>query len=255
MTKRAAALLIDNDNDISRRKGKNGNTQVQKKVKSISTTNATRNMKLQTLSPLNEAQRQMMVAFSSGMHVVAEGSAGTGKSYVGMYLALREMFDSNVTNVKIIRSAVPGRDVGFLPGSLEDKTAVYELPYKDIVNDLLCNGTAYDIMSNHGAIDFMTTSYLRGLTFRNCVLLIDEFQNMSKIEIYSILTRVGENCRVILCGDTKQKDLSMSQSGFEYLITLANCMPDMIDMVHFTAHDIVRSEFVKRLIMAEERED
>lgn len=251
MAKRAAALLIDNDNDISRRRNKNS-SQVQKKVKSISATNATRNMKLQNLSPLNEAQRQMMVAFASGMHVVAEGSAGTGKSYVGMYLALRELFDSNVSSVKIIRSAVPGRDVGFLPGSLEDKTAVYELPYKDIVNDLLCNGTGYDIMSNHGAIDFMTTSYLRGLTFRNCVLLIDEFQNMSKIEIYSILTRVGENCRVILCGDTKQKDLPMSQSGFEYLVSLANKMPDLIDMVHFTAHDIVRSDFVKRLIMAEE---
>lgn len=245
---RRAALLANNDfgGNIERLPKKRPNKTSTPQQQPV------RNMSMRKISPLNEAQRQMMEAFYSGSHIVAEGSAGTGKSYVGMFLALGELLDNTVSSVKIVRSAVPTRDVGFLPGSLEEKIAIYELPYKDIVNELLQSGTAYEVLSKKGVLDFMTTSYLRGLTFRDCVIVIDEFQNMSKAEVFTILTRVGENCRVILCGDTKQKDLSPAQSGFDYLTALAKKLPKYIDVVHFTANDIVRSEFVKAVIVAEE---
>ena len=249
MAKRAAALLVNNEfADVGRVPRRKSSTKpaVAPQQQSV------RNLSLKKISPLNEAQRQMMEAFYSGSHLVAEGSAGTGKSYVGMHLALGSLLDNSVTSVKIVRSAVPSREVGFLPGSLEEKVAIYELPYKDIVNDLLQCGTAYETLSKKGVIDFMTTSYLRGLTFRNCIIVIDEFQNMTKAEVFTILTRVGENCRIIMCGDTKQKDLSPNQSGFEYLTTLAKKLPKYIDVVHFTSSDIVRSEFVKAIIIAEE---
>jgi phosphate starvation-inducible PhoH-like protein len=251
MAKRAALLVTNDYGDTvvrtPRKKAAN-----QPKSTTTPQQQAVRNLSMKKVSPLNEAQRQMMEAFFAGSHIVAEGSAGTGKSYVGMHLALGELLENTVTSVKIVRSAVPTRDVGFLPGSLEEKSAIYELPYKDIVNDLLQCGTAYETLSKKGSIEFMTTSYLRGLTFRNCVMVIDEFQNMSKAEVFTILTRVGENCRIILCGDTRQKDLSPTQSGFDYLTALAKKLPKYIDVVHFTSRDIVRSEFVKAIIMAEE---
>lgn len=248
---RRAALLVNNEfggfvERPSKRKTTVSNKAAPPQQQSV------RNLSMKKVSPLNEAQRQMMEAFYSGSHIVAEGSAGTGKSYVAMYLALNELVDATVTTVKIVRSAVPTRDVGFLPGSLEEKIAIYELPYKDIVNELMQCGTAYETLSKKGVIEFMTTSYLRGLTFRNCVIVVDEIQNMTKSEIFTFLTRVGENCRVVLCGDTRQKDLSPTQSGFDYLMKLAVKLPKYIDVVHFTSNDIVRSEFVKAVIVAEE---
>lgn len=242
MKKNAVVLSTQSDSPYRKKQSQ--------KVTSIS--NPTRGFALKKIEALNYAQGQMIDAFMDGLHIVAEGSAGTGKSYIGMFLALNELLSKEVASVKIIRSAVPTRDVGFLPGSLAEKTAVYELPYKDIVDDLLSCGTAYETLTKKGSIEFMTTSYLRGLTFSDCIIVIDEFQNMSKAEIFTILTRVGMNCRVILCGDTKQKDLSQSQSGFEYLTALAARLPNYIDVVHFTSDDIVRSEFVKAVIMAEE---
>lgn len=221
-------------------------------IKTTTSTQAKLHMSLKKVQPLNESQRQMLDSFDQGYHVVAEGSAGTGKSYLACYLALKELMLESVSSIKLVRSAVPTRSQGFLPGSLEEKSAIYELPYKDIVNDILCNGTAYEILSKKGVIEFMTTSYLRGLTFRDCVIVLDEIQNLDKGEIFTVLSRIGPNCKIIICGDTKQKDLAPNQSGFEYLMKLANKMPNYIDVVHFTSRDIVRSDFVKALIMIEE---
>jgi phosphate starvation-inducible protein PhoH len=169
-----------------------------------------------------------------------------------MYLALEELVAKNISSVKIVRSAVPTREMGFLPGDLSMKSAVYELPYKDIVNDLFGCGTAYETLTKKGQIDFMTSSYLRGLTFNNTVLLIDEIQNFTKHELYSVLTRVGQNCKVIMCGDTKQTDVSARDSGFQFLCNLSAKMPKYFDRVTFLPQDIVRSEFVKAVIVAEE---
>lgn len=254
-----AALLVNNEYEEygagSRKRSTKGGTKPTRtstKAANQAAPAQKLHLQLKRIEPLNETQRQMIDAFMDGYHVVAEGSAGTGKSYLGCYLALNELMEKNVSSVKIIRSAVPTRNQGFLPGSLEEKSAVYELPYKDIVNDLMGNGTAYEVLSKKGVIEFQTTSFLRGLTFRDCVIVLDEFQNLDKGEVFTVLSRIGPNCKIIICGDTKQKDLSPNQSGFEYLMKLSTKMPDYIDVVHFTSRDIVRSEFVKQLIMIEE---
>jgi phosphate starvation-inducible PhoH-like protein len=251
MTRQNLAFL--NDSEFNPRKKKIKVGAVSQPVGS----SALRNFKVKEISPLNEAQRQMMLAFVSGSHIIAEGSAGTGKSYVGLYLALSSLINKDVSSVKIIRSAVPTRSVGFLPGSLAEKNEVYELPYKDIVNDLMECGTAYEMLSKKGAIEFQTTSYLRGLTFNNCVILVDEAQGMTFHEINTIATRIGKNCRLIVCGDTKQCDLTGSRdiSGFDKLKKIASKMSGAFDVCTFTKHDIVRSEFVKRWITEVEEND
>lgn len=204
-------------------------------------------MTLKKISAMNEAQRQMIKSFSSGLHVIAKGSAGTGKSYVGCYLALQELMSKNIESIKIMRSAVPTREIGFLPGSLTEKIAVYEAPYKDIVNDLLQCGTAYETLTKKGSIEFMVTSYLRGLTFKDCVIIIDEAQSMTFHELSTLATRVGENCRIILCGDTKQCDFTGKKdiSGFEDVVKVANRMGKYFDVIEFTISDVVRSGFVR----------
>ena len=163
---------------------------------------------VEKVSPKTEGQRQFMFAFEEGMNIVAHGSAGTGKSYVACYLALKTLFAKQVDKIVIVRSAVSTRDMGFLPGSLEEKSDPYKIPYKQIINQLCGNGTAWDILVKKNMIEFITSSYVRGITIENCVMIVDEFQNCNIQECMSVLTRVGENCQVMLLGDTKQTDLN-----------------------------------------------
>lgn len=209
---------------------------------------------LNRLNSKNENQRQMMEAYLDGANVIAYGSAGTGKSYVACYLGLKDLLEKEKEKIIIVRSAVPTRDQGFLPGTLEEKSAVYQIPYVGIVNELCQNGAAWEILTKKDQIQFITTSYIRGITLDNCVIIVDEFQNTNKEELYSVLTRVGENTQVILCGDTKQTDLNSKKetSSFNWLMSIADRMQDWFESVRFTSDDIVRSEFVKELIKAEE---
>lgn len=208
---------------------------------------------IERLFPKTEAQRSMVEAYQvEGLNVVAFGSAGTGKTYVACYLALADLMNRDKDKIVIIRSAVPTRDQGFLPGTLEEKSAVYQTPYVGIVNDICQNGAAWEIMRKKEQIQFMTTSYVRGITLDNAVLIIDEFQNMNKEELYSVLTRVGENTQVIICGDTKQTDLRKETSAFAWLDKITTRMDDWFETVCFTSQDIVRSGFVRDLIMTEE---
>lgn len=209
---------------------------------------------LTDIRPKTEAQRMMMAGYLEGQNVVAYGSAGSGKSFIACYLALKDLQDKEKQKIIIVRSAVPTRDQGFLPGSLEEKSAVYQIPYVNIVNELCQNGAAWEIMTKKGMIEFMTTSYVRGVTLDDAVIIIDEFQNMDPKELESVLTRVGENSQLILCGDTRQSDLERrkQESSFEWLMKVAERMPDWFDMVRFMPCDIVRSGFVKKLIMVTE---
>ena len=209
---------------------------------------------LADIQPKTEAQRMMMAGYLEGQNVVAYGSAGSGKSFIACYLALKDLQDKEKQKIIIVRSAVPTRDQGFLPGSLEEKSAVYQIPYVNIINELCQNGAAWEILTKKETIQFMTTSYVRGVTLDDAVIIVDEFQNMSQHEIYSLLTRVGENTQVILCGDTKQSDLNKKreESCFEWMMKVADRMPDWFDPVRFMPCDIVRSEFVKKLIMVTE---
>lgn len=212
---------------------------------------------LKTIRPLNEAQRQMFEAFINGENVVASGSAGTGKSYVACFLALNLVLSKqyDVDNIIIVRSAVSGRDIGHLPGSIQEKLAVYEEPYIDIFSDLLGKSEAYNILKENKTVKFMATSFVRGLTWDNAVVIVDEAQNMQLHEIHSIMTRIGKNTKVIMCGDVAQNDLSMSKkevSGFADALKIISKMPDDFDIVNFTEQDIVRSRFVKNWIIAKQ---
>ena len=154
--------------------------------------------------PLTQNQ---ILAFESDKHLVLHGVAGTGKTFISCYLAFDDMIKGLYDRLIIIRSAVPTRDMGFLPGSEKEKSAVYEEPYKNIAIELFDRGDAYDILKTKGLVHFMTTSFIRGVTLKDSVILIDECQNMTFHELDSIITRVGRDCRIIFSGDFKQTDI------------------------------------------------
>ncbi len=211
---------------------------------------------LREVKPLNESQRILMESYMSGNNIIASGCAGTGKSYLAMYLALNDLLSKNTqkNNIIIVRSAVQTRDVGFLPGTFSEKIEPYELPYKDILHNLLGKYTTYDDMKNAGYINFMATSLIRGLTWDNSVIVVDEAQSMTLHEIDSIVTRVGENSTLIICGDVAQNDLIYKKndvSGFADALKIFERIKT-VDIVNFSENDIVRSEFVKSWIIAKQ---
>ena len=226
----------------------------KKKRKAPATTPRTKdNLYLsKDVKPLTEAQRQMMFALDQDMSVVAHGSAGTGKSFVACYKALQKLVNKDIEKIVIIRSAVQVRSVGFLPGNVDEKNEVFSIPYRQIINDLFDNGSAWDILTKKGIVQFINTSFVRGITLDNCVVIVDESQSMNWHELHSIVTRAGENCQMIFCGDTKQDDLIVSKydkSGLDTFMKVINNMPDYFDVIQFYPQDIVRSGLVKKFIM------
>lgn len=213
------------------------------KKKTPSTTNFG-GLVLQPTAPITGAQKQ---AFQSEKNLVLYGCAGTGKTFISAYLAFVDIFDGLYNQLVIIRSAVPTRDLGFLPGTEKEKSAVYEEPYIDIAHELFHRGDAYSILKSKELVSFMTTSFIRGITLRNSVIIIDEYQNMSFQELDSIITRVGTNCRIIFCGDLSQTDLE--QNGMRKFTEILK-QTDLFDFVEFRVNDIVRSGLVKEYILA-----
>jgi phosphate starvation-inducible protein PhoH len=208
----------------------------------------------ESFKPLTEGQRQMMFALQENMNVVAYGSAGTGKSHVAVAFALEQLFARKAKKIVIVRSAVQSREMGFLPGSLEEKADPYKIPYKQLINQMCGNGTAWDVLVKKEMIEFITTSYVRGITLDDSVIILDEFQNCTTQECYSVMTRLGTDSQLILLGDTRQTDLNKKkeESCFDWLVNVAQKMPTWFDMVHFRPVDIVRSNFVKDLIITVE---
>ena len=197
---------------------------------------------VKTINPLTDNQ---IVAFDSTKNLVLHGAAGTGKTFISSYLAYVDMYDNLYDKLVIIRSAVPTRDIGFLPGTEKEKSAVYEEPYKDIATELFDRGDAYELLKAKSLVHFMTTSFIRGITLRDCVIIVDECQNMTFQELDSIITRIGENCRVIFCGDFKQADLRKNgiRKFFEILKDTGE-----FDSIEFGIEDIVRSGLVKKYL-------
>lgn len=210
---------------------------------------------LDTINPLTPAQEDMFHAWINGYHIAAHGSAGTGKTFLALYLALNDVLEKRNNRVIIMRSAVATREVGFLPGDLDEKIQYYELPYRDILEELVGRRSTYDDMKQAGTIEFMTTSFIRGLTWDNAVLVIDEGENMTWHEIDSVMTRVGDNTRVIFTGDLVQTDLDGTKKngscGMGNFLQVAHNMDDF-STIRFSHHDIVRSQFVKSWIKASE---
>ena len=160
-----------------------------------------------TLQEIEPLTRNQVVAFDSSKHLILHGLAGTGKTFISCYLAFDDMSKGTYEKLVIIRSAVPTRDIGFLPGTEKEKSSVYEEPYQAVSNELFARGDAYSILKQKSLVEFMTTSFIRGITLKHAVILVDECQNMSFHELDSIITRIGQNCRVIFCGDFRQADL------------------------------------------------
>jgi phosphate starvation-inducible protein PhoH len=212
---------------------------------------------IRAIRPITDHQRDLFVQYGQGDNVLAIGSAGTGKTFLSLYLALQDVLNpiNTLKQVIIVRSAVSTRDLGFLPGSEAEKISVYETPYRDIVNDLVGYNAAYDQMKDAGIIKFMPTSFVRGLTWDDAIIIIDECQNLTFHEIHSVITRAGDGSRIIFAGDIGQNDLitkKNDQSGFTQFINIARSMKEFSEVM-FTSDDIVRSAFVKSWIMACER--
>jgi len=202
------------------------------------------NLDLQEIEPLTKNQ---VIAFESNKNLMLHGVAGTGKTFISCYLAFDDMVKNIYERLVIIRSAVSTRDIGFLPGNEKEKASVYEEPYKDICIELFQRGDAYEILKTKGLVHFMTTSFIRGVTLRNATIMIDECQNMSFHELDSIITRIGQGCRVIFCGDFRQADLA--KNGLQEFVRILKVMEEF-DFVDFEIKDIVRSDFVKQYITA-----
>ena len=207
------------------------------------------------ISPLTENQTRTFESYDQDKHLVLHGVAGTGKSFISLYLAYDELLakKSQYDKIVILRSVVPSRDIGFLPGSIQEKIEVYEEPYKIITDQLFGRGDAYGILKRKGQLEFLTTSFLRGTTLNNCIVIVDEFQNCNYEEIRTVLTRLGKNSRIIICGDENQNDLYRNRndvSGAELFTNIIRTMPEF-DVIEFELHDIVRSDLVRSFLFAE----
>ena len=165
---------------------------------------------LRTFDPITEAQEQVYALWDKDYHIVMSGSAGTGKTFTALYLGLEEALDkqNTINKVVVVRSIVPTREIGFLPGSLEEKIDAYTGPYKALCTELFDDPQAYEKLVKEGVIEFLSTSFIRGVTLNDAVIIVDEMQNLTFHELDSIITRVGQNCKIILCGDYKQSDFT-----------------------------------------------
>lgn len=200
------------------------------------------------IDPITDNQRKFFNGYRAGKNVLALGSPGVGKSYISVYLAMMDVLDKSnpLDHFKIVRSAVETRPVGFLKGTLEEKVAEYEIPFIDIMTSLTNNKNAYELMKETGIISFTPTTIVRGLTWDNTVVLIDEVQNMTWHEINSVVTRLGVNSKLIVAGDFKQGDLNerKEKSGIGIMLEVIEGMKEF-EVVNFTKDDCVRSGFVK----------
>jgi len=211
------------------------------------------------IEPLTKNQERFFESYKSGKHIIAHGVAGTGKSFICLYNALKEVLDYKTPydKIYIVRSLVPTREIGFLPGMAEDKASLYEIPYKNMVKGMFDfdNSEQYETLYSNlklqGTISFWSTSFIRGTTFDRAIIIVDEFENLSFHENDSIITRVGEDCKICFCGDAAQSDLTKlsERNGIIDFMRIINQM-DSFDVIEFGIDDIVRSDFVKQYIIA-----
>ena len=211
------------------------------------------------IDPLTDNQKKLFDSYAEQKHLVAYGCAGTGKTFCLLYNALKEVLDekSPFEKVYIVRSLVPTREIGFLPGSHDDKADIYQIPYKNMVKYMFQMPSDAEFEMLYGnlkaqeTIKFWSTSFLRGTTLDNSIIIVDEFQNMSYHELDSIITRVGENSKIMFCGDASQSDLQKvnERNGIIDFMTVLRKMTSF-DIIEFGVDDIVRSGLVKEYIIA-----
>lgn len=206
---------------------------------------------LTEISPMTKNQSLFFDNYDTDKSQVLIGYPGTGKTFMALYRAFQEINnpETDYQRIVIVRSAVPTRDVGFLPGTLAEKGEVYELPYKSICTELFGRADAYEVLKKHRTVEFITTSFIRGLTLDKAIIIVDEFQNMTAHEADSVITRVGSFSKILLCGDILQRDLSKNcEKNIEILLRVLDQMPDDFDFTYFDENDIVRSGLVGNYI-------
>lgn len=214
------------------------------------------NFNLKHFDPLTENQKITFNSFHN-KNLMLHGIAGTGKSFMAMYLSLKEILnnpDSQYKRIVIVRTVVPTRDMGFLPGNSKEKTKVYEAPYYAICNELFGRGDAYDYLKNKGLVEFISTSFIRGITLNNSIVIVDEMQNATLHELDSVITRIGYNCKIVFCGDFRQSDFTREheKSGLTDFMRVVKSMRSF-DLIEFNANDIVRSALVKEYIILKDK--
>lgn len=210
---------------------------------------------LKTFDPLTENQKKFYDAYKQGDYFIAlHGVAGTGKTFIALYKALEEVLDkSNPFNkIIIVRSAVPSREVGHLPGDLDEKTEIYRQPYQQICHTLFGRPDAYQRLEEQGHIEFISTSFIRGMSFDDAIIIVDEMQNMTFEEIDTVMTRVGYRSKIIWCGDYRQTDLNKKKNDVTGILKFFDVAHHMsaFTRIEFTPSDIVRSSLVKDYILA-----
>ena len=211
------------------------------------------------IEPLTENQKLLYEAYAQNKNVVAYGCAGTGKTFITLYNALQDVLDETTPYEKIyiVRSLVATREIGFLPGDHEDKSSLYQIPYKNMVKYMFALQTEADFemlygnLKTQGTISFWSTSFIRGTTLDKSIIIVDEFQNLNFHELDSIITRVGEDSKIMFCGDATQTDLikTNERNGIIDFMRVLRLMPSM-ELVEFGVDDIVRSGLVKEYILA-----
>lgn len=244
-TKRASAQMIDND-------------KVPEKADKLKVVNNSLRIRiddLKTFEPLTQNQKLFYDAYKRGDYFIAlHGVAGTGKTFIALYKALEEVLDkSNPFNkIIIVRSAVPSREVGHLPGDLNEKTEIYRQPYMQICETLFGRKDAYARLEEAHHIEFISTSFIRGMSFDDAIIIVDEMQNLTYEEIDTVMTRVGYRSKIIWCGDYRQTDLNKKKNDMSGILKFFDIAMHMgaFTRIEFEPNDIVRSSLVKDYILA-----
>jgi phosphate starvation-inducible PhoH-like protein len=210
------------------------------------------------ITPVTENQSKLFEAYNSDKHLFVYGCAGTGKTFCALYLALKDVLNEITPYQKIVvvRSLVATREIGFLPGDHDDKSALYQIPYKNMVKYMFEMPTdaefemLYGNLKSQETITFWSTSFIRGTTLDNSIIIVDECQNLNFHELDSIITRVGDNSRIMFCGDATQSDLTKTneRNGIMDFMKIINRMPEF-ETIEFGIEDIVRSGLVKSYIV------
>ena len=210
---------------------------------------------MKTFQPLTENQNKFFQAYKQGDYFIAlHGVAGTGKTFSALYKAIEEVLDKSNTFEKIVvvRSAVQSREIGHLPGTIDEKMDIYQQPYRQICETLFGRKDAWDRLEEQGHIEFISTSFIRGMSFDNAIIIVDEMQNMTFEEIDTVMTRVGNQSKIIWCGDYRQTDLNKKKNDVSGLLKFFDIAYHMgaFTRIEFTPDDIVRSSLVKDYILA-----
>ena len=214
---------------------------------------------LREIEPLTSNQQLLFNSYESGKNIVAYGCAGTGKTFITLYNAIKDVLDEKTPyeKVYVVRSLVATREIGFLPGDHEDKSWLYQLPYKAMVKYMFEMRTDADFqmlyanLKAQDTIDFWSTSFIRGTTFDKAIIIVDEFQNLNYHELDSIITRIGTDSKIMFCGDATQTDLikQNERNGIHDFMNVLRIMPS-VDIIEFGIEDIVRSGLCKEYLLA-----